>query len=433
MSNWPRPPKNVFITPSFVVGAVDIRFDNPIIVPQNASFEIMGVDIWKSYEGPRGQFIKLNDFPIGSLTYRDATVDVEVPEEDVTSQFLSRGQDENLDWVFRVRKRPMIRPESQHKYASYNEDIEVKIYDPDTDSMVRVPVAKVRGDLGEVKLIDTAYYDPETSRLVKPILPDFSHPKNKVTCTYRWGSSLVTLRLLDRSYYKISTVARDTDGNVVTTPLDEIEPATILQQEELDWIWRRALEYQQFMLDQGGEPVFVFLRKWFGQRCPCFNFTRNYADNRCEICYGTGWVRGYEGPFEVDIAPPSGVNSIEFDDKGYHQSFNYETWMLDRPLIRTFDFMVRSDGTRFVVSRPQQAFVRGRILQQNFSLEFIDEYDIRYKVPLDPSYRKDGPVPPEWDGRGPRPEPGAPLITNNLAIFDNLEQKGRSIPWENLA
>ena len=68
------------------------------------------------------------------------------------------------------------------------------------------------------------------------------------------------------------------------------------------------------------------------------------------------------------------------------------------------------------------------ILQQHFNIGHLDEKDIRYSVPIDPT-RVQGPnyaqplAPPQNDPA---------LITEKPNIPDEREIRGRTIAWENI-
>jgi hypothetical protein len=68
---------------------------------------------------------------------------------------------------------------------------------------------------------------------------------------------------------------------------------------------------------------------------------------------------------------------------------------------------------------------RGMVLQQHFNLGFIDEKDIRYKLPIDNllGLTADQLVPPQLSPAGETSKPNIP---------NERELKGRSKTWENL-
>ena len=431
MADFPKAPNNINVATSYHVGAVDIHWDDPKLVPENGEFKLLGVNVWRSNTAPDAEYEKLTLYPIGSRSFRDLTEDVQIVSEDVTQQFVSRGDDERKSWVFQVRNRPIIKHESQFEFATLNNDIIVEVYNPDTQAMEEVPVAAIRGDLGTVELIKTAWFDPVTQKNIPALLPDFTDPNTKVTCTYWWGRRLFTLGLLERTYYKVTTVGQKQDGTIVESKLEDQEAKSPYQQETLDYIWKEAIRRNRWILDQGADRALVFLKKWLGSRCRCYNPDRGRAKHECEFCYGTGYEGGYEGPFEILVAPPEAEKSFNFEEGGLKYEFDYSSWTMDSPLLREWDIICKRDGTRYVVSGVNQQGQRDRIFQQHFSLSLLSENDIAYKIPVNPESRRTGPIPEVWDGHGEKPSADSAQIEDDRKA-PPTQKKGRTIIFENL-
>jgi hypothetical protein len=92
------------------------------------------------------------------------------------------------------------------------------------------------------------------------------------------------------------------------------------------------------------------------------------------------------------------------------------------------DFLVKQNGDRYSVGPVRMPSNRGNLLQQHFSINRLDEGDIRYTVPVD------GVTLPPFTVRGqPSPLGYAPAeITNKENIPDEREEKGRTKAWENI-
>ena len=73
--------------------------------------------------------------------------------------------------------------------------------------------------------------------------------------------------------------------------------------EKLDYIWREAVRRNRWILDQGGERIKIFIRKAVGISCGCSSDTHRHPSATCEVCFGTGIIDGYDGPFDSIIAP----------------------------------------------------------------------------------------------------------------------------------
>jgi len=128
---------------------------------------------------------------------------------------------------------------------------------------------------------------------------------------------------------------------------------------------------------------------------------------------------------------------------GRRLEHSYEVWTGPSPMLTQRDFIVKQTGERYSVGPVRRPSVRGRILQQHFNIAYIDEQDIRYRVPVT------GTTLLPWpETRYTRPEE-APCIesdpypvgyeyeavamgTEVAKIPDGREQRGRTPVWANL-
>ena len=419
------------------LGAIDVRFDSPTNVPENRAFvsaggKILGVNIYRS-DSEFGKFFKITPEPIGTLTYRDTTRIVHIVEEDVTERFLSEGTDPKRTMSFRVRNVPMVKRRSQVVVANSAEDLEIRVTDLDLQKTETLQPELVRGDLGLVKIAKDGFFDVLQNKLIRPELLDFA--KNiRVTCTYFHAdpTRIVSNKLYSRIFYKITTAGQDKDGNPLESDLAAARAITYLQTEELDFIWQRAIELNNFMLEQGGERVKLFTRKFFGKPCHNYDTLRKQFNADCAICLGTGFQGGYEGPFDVIIAPPSAEKTLSFAEMGLHVAYQFETWTSPTPLIGMYDVIVRPDGTRYVVNNVNHISVRGMIAQQMFSVSYLDEKDIRYQIPLNPATDLEGPVPVASTGRSLLGVTADSPVITDTGASDERENRGKTPTWENI-
>lgn len=98
----------------------------------------------------------------------------------------------------------------------------------------------------------------------------------------------------------------------------------------------------------------MFRRLWTGIRCNCFRIDQEFAEARCPICYGTGFVGGYEqyrypktptGRIKAKFDPS--VDDLAPKPHGYQQNFAPNCWTLVVPAIKDRDVLIRfnQDGT----------------------------------------------------------------------------------------
>lgn len=430
ISPWPVGPLSVEVTSPYVIGAFDIRYSDPKIIPTNSKFEIIGVKIYRAFDSEEGPYELITPTPVGALQHRDKTTNVLVTSEDETNNFLFKGDNEQKEYIFRTNFYPIVKEVGQAVAANRSGDIILKI--DDGTGLKEVPAAKVVGETGEVYLITTGYYDQKLKKIIPARLPNFSQSP-AVTCTYRYNSNLIRPDINRRIFYKVTSVAKK-DSGFIETPLEEVKAETFFQMERIDWIWKEAIKRNAWILDQGGERAKAFIRKWFGVVCQdhITQYTRKQPLNDCKKCYGTGFVGGYEGPFDIIIAPPDRERNVELTDKGYRLNFAFDTWTGPSPLLSQRDFIVRQNNERYSVGPVTMAGQRGAYFQQSFELRYIDIKDIRYQVSISGGEVE---IPKASPGREvPGLTDASPTITDKDGIPEKINEalRGRSVTYENI-
>lgn len=421
-TKYPLPPLNLHVLWAFAAphNAVDVRWTDPTELHQNDKWQIEGVNVYRSTDSQYGPYHKLNDEPLGSTFYRDETLNERVEKEDVSNRFLSRDG----EWVFKPKNIPLVKPNSENTAANHPKDVKVWI-----DGQEVIP-SRVDGEDGEIHLRTDQRYDQEANELKDPVLPD---DDSTVECSYTYNINVLKKRHYQRIFYRVTAVGvRDFDGKRRESPLKWSESKTIHDMEQRSSLWEEAIRRNQWMLDQGGERVKVFIRKYMGDRCDCWDKEFKQASHDCLDCYSTGIKGGFEGPFELIIAPPDSEKSIELGERGLHIEQNYETWTGPNPLLNQRDFVVRQNNDRYGIGGVRTPTHRGAILQQHFQMELFDEEDIRYEVPVTGTeslgYPETRTVDPEDTGDEVR----WPQITDKEDVPDEVEKKGRTAVWENL-
>lgn len=353
----------------------------------NTAWTIVGVNIYRSDNGQRGPYVRVNRVPIGSLGYRDQADNTLIEDEVVRwdGDWLSQATDpNNADWIFRAKFTPMVKSEGQAIAANSPSDVILKI------NGVAVPAQSVFGPTGDVTLINQPTWDLARERWVPPVLPT---AVSAVTITYRYNANLVPTDL-DRTnqvWYRLTTVAIDTTGTspsgLVETPLGYCPPVGLAEVETVDYIWREAKRRNLWILEQGGERVKLFKKKVSGLPCPCYldPQTREYGQQpsaRCTTCFGTGFVGGFDGPTDIILAPDDAERRVSQTPNGRRLEHTYEVWTTENPSITQRDFIVKQTGERYSIGPVRRPAIRGLPLQQHFNIQYLDEQDIRYTVPV---------------------------------------------------
>lgn len=431
---WPAPPLNLFITSGYTPGTFDLTWDDPSQLALNSRFYICGVNIYRSFDSEYGPFTRVTDLPVGAIFWRDQNENVLVVEEEVEDEdWIMRGVNSasELDaprYVFRVKHWPIVKPESQIViYATDAVDVEVKV-----DGVV-VPVLRIFGFAGEVELDTVNWPEVGTQSKTAATLPG---PNSKVTVTYRYNRDWSRSDLVQRVFYRVTTV-----GIPVSKPLDQVQPQDLVETpleratatsnyeiEKIDYIWREAVRRNRWILQEGGERVKLFIRKHVGQTCQCWDYVRKQPLYDCDLCFGTGILGGYEGPYDILVAPDDSDKKIAFKDIGLTVEHIYEVWTGPRPLVSQRDFLVKLNGDRYSIGPVRMPTNRGMVLQQHFSINHLDEKDITYKVPLDNPMRY---VSNQVASLTP-PDTAGSATTDKQNIPDEREIRGRTGTWENI-
>jgi len=387
-TTYPLPPMNVMVVSPFEKGMLDIRWDDPSLLGGNSAYNVLGVNVYRSDASDRGPFRRMNSFPVGGTFFRDFT-DVALVADEVIpweTGWQSRGDAPNVRrWTLRTRY-PMYKPRTQGIAANSLEDVIVTI------NGIPARIHEVFGPANEITLGDATDLNPRNDRLVFAPLP--TGPADAVVVTYYTLKNLVQPGVDKKSFYRVTTVAEDAaqPGGLIETPLNVTMPASDSQIEQLDYIWREAIRRNNWILTQGGERIKLFVQKVAGVPCECRveveSRIRAYSkqpSNRCKICYGTGFVGGYEGPYDIIMAPDDAEKRISQGSTGRRKEHSYEVFMTFTPIVSQRDFVIKQNNDRYSIGPVRRPTNRGNVMQQHFNLAYLDSADIRYSVPIDGS------------------------------------------------
>lgn len=441
-TSLPFPPHSVSVIFPFTTGLMDIRWADATLLPENSSFQIVGYNVYRSFDSEAGIFEKVNEDPIEILSFRDSTINKFEMDEDVSDRLI-RGTTSGFgEWYFTTKNKPIVKSFLDKKiYADTPNDVVVKVDNRDGKGLIEVPIKQVIGVKGEIHLISTAVFDPVLQKLFEPRLP--VSELDTIVCSYHYNMVDLNQNFNRRIFYKVTSVCKDKTGATLETDLRNVKAQSFLQGESIDFVWREAIRRNRWILEQGGERVKILPRKWAGHVCteggtPLHN-SRGKAD--CPMCYGTGFINGYERAIDIIIAPPDEEKKIEFADLGVSVNMVYETWTGPSPLIQKKDIIIRSTGERYFVGNVKYVGSRGNYLQQHFTLSQADFRDIVYQIPLEggPVVKEliDKPMPPKDTTRTCADLPiDSPVIPSDKTAYTPREKteqdKGRTITYENI-
>ncbi len=359
-------------------GSYDLVWSSPAELSLNSQFQIVGCNVYRSFDSEFGPYDRLTDLPSGVNYCRDVTDNrLEVDEVVDADDWLLRGVSGSFNYpryILRTKYSPIVKPGSKAVPTNIARDVEVTV------DGVRARILRVDGVAGEVELDVTTYPDVETQRAVPPVVPG---PNSVVKITYSRNSNLVNKELFQRVFYRVTTLAQTSSG-LIETPLEHAATCSSYETEKLDYIWAEAVRRNAWILNQAGERVRLFIHKTAGHPCPCTTVsTSRQPKGDCTRCFGVGFIGGYEGPFNIIIAPDDADKSVEQTAYGRVVKHQNDVWTGPRPLISQGDFIVKTNGERYSVGGVRIPTNRGMVLQQHFSIASLDAADVRYRVPID--------------------------------------------------
>ncbi len=290
------------------------------------------------------------------------------------------------------------------------------------------------GFSGQIEIDPIRYQNVELQNLDSVVAPG---DDSRVVVIYRHIRNIVQTDLAQRIFYRLTTV-----GVPVTKPIETAQPQDFVETpleraaftsnfeiEKLDYVWREAIRRQRWVLSQGGERVRTFIHKRAGIPCDCMiRASTHQPMSDCNKCYGTGFIGGYEGPYNVVIAPDDAERRIAQGEIGRTVEHTYEVWTGPIPLLSQRDFIVKINGDRYSIGPVRMPSNRGMVLQQHFAIGHLDEKDVRYRVPMDSS-RQDHVL--ETNEVIP-PEHQPSEITDKPNIPNERERRGRTTTWEDI-
>lgn len=435
---WPLPPKTVNAMSPYRRGIIDIRWSSPAEIHENEGWLIRGVNIYRSQGSDRGPYNRINVLPIGGTFYRDAQSLVSIHEEIVTN-WISFGDQVEDPYRFRTA-HTIASPYLVSEPSFSGRDVLVTV------NGYEVPARTVMGNTGEISLEARYNIDPMLLRKGAPLTISDT---DEVTVSYL-SYDPANKRIDKRSFYRVSTLAEDAStGELYETPLEHCPPVSDAEIEKIDYIWREGIRRNNWMLEQGGERVKFFTRRVSGTPCACSAFdpqTITYGkqpDSLCMGCFGTGISGGYDGPYELIIAPDEAERRISQLAQGRRKEHTYEVWIGPSPMVTQRDFIVKQNNDRYSIGAVRYPSNRGSILQQHFNIAYLDSNDIRYKVPVDGvpsiwprnsfSYNT---IRETYDARSDvlhktETDNVTPMVTDKPELSAEGQVRGRTVTWEN--
>lgn len=133
-----------------------------------------------------------------------------------------------------------------------------------------------------------------------------------------------------------------------------------------------------------GERVSFLLKKSSGTRCSCYSVEKGEARFRCVLCYGIGWLGGYDlVQYDLDGNPLYiKINEVKRvltpDEPGEIVEQSPDFWILTYPILSTGDIIVRKGNLRYMVEGIDADKVAGVLVRQAGNMKELESGHIVY-------------------------------------------------------
>ena len=255
-------------------------------------------------------------------------------------------------------------------------------------------------------------------------------PDSEVTVLYRKLANFVNPTPETRSFYTVVPVLPG--GALAHAPgAPGTEVTNTMEMDKPDYIFSAMVQRNTWLFDQPGEPAHLLMKRTRGRRCGCV--VEGQARTACTVCYETGFIGGYYGPYDFMFIDPDTGTTRELNEGGVKVTRQSRSYLGPVPLIQAGDLIIRKNGERLVIGTPTYKSPRGVLLQQDFDVELLPSGDTRYRVPLRPALDPTT-YNPAFETPGPAGEPVSSPLTDPTKTWENKTTVpiGRTVAFGNI-
>lgn len=242
-----------------------------------------------------------------------------------------------------------------------------RVINPDEDTVSSTPtqvpyVTAVKYNVYRSTSIGGIFYKLNDSPLDQPRFNDANVNRNPNT----------------QYFYKVSTVAVLNDG---TTSEGETSPPVMFQTPTMNKWFVKINERNMWILKNTGVLMDFYKRKTEGQRCPkCWNDLRGQGDPDCTVCFGVGFVGGYEPMFQIYVRQKPAVQQLELQSQGYVINNTPGAWTISPVQLMNRDLLINPQGIIFSITSNNTNHAAGYLFHQELTLKELDPTDRRYEI-----------------------------------------------------
>jgi hypothetical protein len=358
---------NLLLIDSGMVGSHDLHW-------ADSHDSTKGYNIYRAFDYPTN-WVKLNATPWSGHFYRDMTHLTQVTYTVQPQDFIEKG--EVGQWVIRLHDVPYTTVKTGRASVSNSPDDVMVI----TDGVVRRPTSVNGFDQTVTLLIDNtlkpggAVSDTAQANTGDVNFTDYNGVQTWQVVYNKLSNFVDIYTQLNRTYYTVVPVG---DKGEVHKPG---APGTIVKNtqevDNIDWVYEEMVRRNQYLFETTGEPALAFFRMWRGEQCGC-TFGSQQPKTACPICFETGFVGGYIGPYDFLFVPPDSAIARVLDEGGIKTTRSSRSYLTRTPIVQNGDLILRANGDIMVITDVVYKQPRGIILQQDFTVELLSPGDTRY-------------------------------------------------------
>ena len=411
---------NLLLIDSGLVGSHDLWWADSLDATH-------GYNIYRAYDYP-DKWIKLNATPWRGHFYRDMTTLMAVTETVEPSDFIEKG--EVGQWVIRLREIPYTTVQSGRVTISNSPDDVTVI----CDGVPFRPTSVNAFDRTVTMLVDNtlkqggAVSDTALVSTDDVSIADYNGVQTWQVSYNKLINYVDIYTQFNRTYYTVVPIGAK--GELHKPGERGTAIRNTQEVDKIDWVYEEMVRRNEYLFNTTGEPALCFFRMWRGERCGCV-FGSEEPKTACPVCFETGFVGGYHGPYDFLFVPPDSALNRVLDEGGIKTTRTSRSYMTRTPIVQNGDLILRNNGDIMVISDVVYKMPRGIILQQDFTVELLSPGDTRY-LSVSAMIRKNISSLPTLFNPIVRPDPKNGLGTGQ-PVFDP-----RTVPainggkdWEN--
>ena len=182
-----------------------------------------------------------------------------------------------------------------------------------------------------------------------------------------------------QNWYKVSTVYESEDNTYIEGKLSF---PVCFQVKNTDRWFFKINERNLWILKNTGMLFDLYTRKYDGERChQCYDPIRGRAGTiDCHVCYGTGFVGGYDPAFQLYVRLKPAQQSLEVSMQMYVNENAPGAWTITDTQVKNRDVLISPVGTIYQVVNSMVNQAGGYLFHQEMNLKPYDLKDPIYEM-----------------------------------------------------